>query len=360
MTAQSSLDHHGNFLTHPFAEVLAEISQARLTGSLRITSGERKIIVYFKTGRVAYAVSNSVSYRLLEILLEQKLEPSVVGDLPKFSSDLEFADILNSRAIFLKSETDQFIVEQVQSILIDTLDWKTAEWHFSPLSVCLRDGVKFNIATEQILLNFGRCISIDNLLTRFRTLKESFRVSANDASPFDLQPHESLTLSRFNEEPKPIEEIITMNSMSETTAIKSIYTLWLAGCSNARNGIRRFPTTKSAPFETQISKFARKHSNLRRKLSTLRRGPPASLRTKPPYQLRRPSCRSRNISKGSKVHKLTTTCSESTAKPKPPRSNRLTSRSRKCSIRTSFTPSAAISCVGFSRHLPSSPSRTRP
>lgn len=229
MTAQSSLDHHGNFLTHPFAEVWAEIAHARLTGSLRITADDRKIIVYFKSGKVAYAVSNARAYRLLEILVDKKrVEPSIVGTLPKFSSDLEFVDILNSRAIFLKSETDQFIVEQVQTILIDTLGLNSGEWHFSPLAR-LRDGVKFNIPAEQILLNYGRCITVNTLLTRFRTLKESFRVTSMDSSRLELLPHEALTLSRFNGEPTPIEQIITMNSMSETTAIKSIYTLWLAG-----------------------------------------------------------------------------------------------------------------------------------
>ena len=60
MISQNNLDLQGNFLTHPFAELLAEISQGRLTGSLRVTANDLKRIVYFKGGKVAFAIASFV------------------------------------------------------------------------------------------------------------------------------------------------------------------------------------------------------------------------------------------------------------------------------------------------------------
>src|SRR5436309_3380460 len=115
MTPQNNLDLQGDYLTHPFAEVLAEVSHARLTGSLRVTAGSKKSIIYFKGGKVAYAVTNARSGRLSELLLRtRKIEPAVLSKLPKYNSDLELASILVEKAIFLKSETEELVVELVE------------------------------------------------------------------------------------------------------------------------------------------------------------------------------------------------------------------------------------------------------
>jgi hypothetical protein len=71
MAPQSELELKGDFLSHPFGELLAEIGQASLNGSLRLSSSDKKCVVYFKAGQVAFAVSNERSTRLFDVLLRR-------------------------------------------------------------------------------------------------------------------------------------------------------------------------------------------------------------------------------------------------------------------------------------------------
>lgn len=229
MTPQNNLDLQGNFLTHPFAEILAEVSQARLTGSLRVSAKDRKSIVYFKGGRVAFAVSNSRSSRLFEILLRQKkIEPGLLAKIPKFSSDLEFAAFLNEQEIFSKDEIDRFFVEQIEGILVDVLSWPAGDWVFSPLAR-LKDGLKFNVGTEGLLLDYARCMPINSVLGRFRSLQESFSRAANGNSELHLHPNEAHVLSRFTERPTTARDLIAMNKLPESPTVHTLYALWLSG-----------------------------------------------------------------------------------------------------------------------------------
>ena len=69
MTPIKTLDLKGNFRTYPFAELIVEISQAKLSGSLRLACGEKKTVVYFRDGALVYGVSNAKALRLFTILL---------------------------------------------------------------------------------------------------------------------------------------------------------------------------------------------------------------------------------------------------------------------------------------------------
>ncbi len=72
MTPQNSLDHKGTFQAYPFAELLIEIGQARLDGSMRLSHGENKAILYFRDGSIVYGVSSAREHRLQNVLLDSK------------------------------------------------------------------------------------------------------------------------------------------------------------------------------------------------------------------------------------------------------------------------------------------------
>ena len=57
MPDRPSLTHRGNFTSYPFAELMVEILQTGLSGSLRASFENRKAIIYFRGGRVVYADS---------------------------------------------------------------------------------------------------------------------------------------------------------------------------------------------------------------------------------------------------------------------------------------------------------------
>jgi len=82
MPDRPSLTHRGNFTSYPFAELMVEIHQTGLSGSLRASFENRKAIFYFRGGRVVYAVTNSKSLKLFNLLLKRK--KSTARLLPSF------------------------------------------------------------------------------------------------------------------------------------------------------------------------------------------------------------------------------------------------------------------------------------
>ena len=72
MTSQSNLEIKGNLREHPLAELLLEVSQTNLSGSIRLANAERKAVIYLSEGSVVFAVSNERQHRLFEILVREK------------------------------------------------------------------------------------------------------------------------------------------------------------------------------------------------------------------------------------------------------------------------------------------------
>lgn len=229
MTPQSTLEISGSFLTNPSAELIAEISQARLNGSLRISDKDRKCILYFNRGVIAFAVSNARSSRLFDMMLTQKrLNREDLAQIPNFANDFEFSAFLQEKEFLTKAECDQLFVDQIKVIVIDVLSWTTGTWSFTSLAR-VRDGLAFDIETRELLLDYGRCLPVQTVLGRFRSLNESFRRSSLDEAAFELVPNERKVLSKFGDDEVAAKELIGNETVPEADAIKSLYTLWLGG-----------------------------------------------------------------------------------------------------------------------------------
>src|SRR5215213_4586345 len=135
MTSENNLDLKGNFQKHPFAELLVEIVQAKLSGSLRLERAKQKGVIYFRDGAVVYAVSNAREQRLFSVLLSRKkIDQKTLSQFSNLANDLELAAGLENKKVFTKSEIGEFVVMQVESIVIDALTWPSGEWGFSPLT----------------------------------------------------------------------------------------------------------------------------------------------------------------------------------------------------------------------------------
>src|SRR5258708_1774178 len=229
MTPQSELEIHGNFLATPFAELLAEIAQARLDGSLRLSHSGKKCVVYFKNGRVVFAVSNARTSRLFDIMLRRKkLTENDLAKFGNFASDFELASILEERNILTRKECDELFCEQIEAIIVDILSWSEGAWTFSSLTR-IRDGLAFDPDVVRLLLDYGRCVPIDTTLLRFRSLDERFQKSQLSESSLTLMPDEAFVLSRANAGSLTASDLINVAAMSEAAALHSIYVLWLGG-----------------------------------------------------------------------------------------------------------------------------------
>ena len=229
MTPQPELEIRGNFLTHPLAELLTECSRARLTGSLRVTERERKCIFYIKSGALVFAVSNAKSSRLFDILIRrEKFTKEEIAKIPNFSNDLELSAYLQEHGLLSGPECNRLFAEQITQIVVEALSWTSSDWVFSPLAR-IRDGLAFPINTSVLLMEYGRCLNVDTMLGRFRSLNESFSRSDNACTQLTLSPDEAFVLSRADDGPLTAAGLVSLSAMTEATALQNIYTLWLGG-----------------------------------------------------------------------------------------------------------------------------------
>ncbi len=229
MTPQPELEIKGNFLTHPFAELLTECGRARLTGSLRVTEGDKKCVFYLKSGSLVFAVSNSKSSRLFDILIRRgRFSKEEIAKFPNFSNDFELSAQLQEKNLLSSDECSRFFVEQIRELVVQALTWESSDWNFTPLAR-IRDGLAFPINTTSLLVDYGRCLAVDKMLGRFRTLEESFSRSSVAAIDVGLTPDEAFILSRADSGPLTASSLVTVSAMSEGAALQAIYTLWLGG-----------------------------------------------------------------------------------------------------------------------------------
>ncbi len=229
MTPQSALELSGNFLAHPSAELVAEIAQARLTGSLRASDHDRKCILYFKSGVIAFAVSNARSSRLFDMMLTRnRMTRDDLAQIPNFTNDFEFAAFLQEKSFLTKEECDELFVEQIKAIVIDVMSWTSGDWSFTSLAR-LRDGLAYKIDTAELLIDYGRCLPVQTILGRFRSLDETFRRAEWHGSQLDLIQPELVVLSKFSDNEIKARDLIADRTLPEPVTIKSLYTLWLGG-----------------------------------------------------------------------------------------------------------------------------------
>ena len=229
MTAPNNLDLTGDFQQHEFAEVLAEVAQAKLSGSLRLARNDQKAIIYFRDGAVVYAVSNSREHRLFNILLQRKrVEQKDLARIPNFANDLELAAQLEANNVLPKTDIDDAIKSQVGSIIVSSLTWTTGEWVFSALTR-LRDDLIFNVDVCKILANYARCLPPEEVYGRFKSVQEAFYRAGKSASSIALHPDEARTLDSFSDARLSIQELRPLCSLPEMTLFQSLYVLWLGG-----------------------------------------------------------------------------------------------------------------------------------
>ena len=229
MTATATLDIKGDLVRNPLAELLVEISQAQLSGSLRLTDKDRKVVIYLKNGRVVHAVSNQRAHRLFTIGLERKrFTKETLSKHPNFANDIEFAAELKSSGRFAEKEISELSIAQIEQILIDTLSWIEGSWVYSP-HARLRNDLVFDVDSHRILIDFARCMSGKSLFERFRSVDEVFGKNGKTGNGLTLQPHEKYVLDRFEQGELSITQLRSMSTLPESGLLQAIYALWLGG-----------------------------------------------------------------------------------------------------------------------------------
>lgn len=265
MTQQNTLDLKGNFQKHPFAELLVEISRAKLSGSMRLSRQSQKTVVYFDKGEVIHGVANSKALRLFNVMLQQKrIDKQTVAKYPNFANDLEFSISLMDSGEFSKEDVDAAVAAQIESIVVDALTWPEGEWHFSPLAR-LRGDLRYKTDIYGVLIQYARCLPADTIQHRFRSVKEAFSVVHERIPLVNLQAHEMYLLARFGDVPLMIEDLRQMSSLPESGMLQALYVLWLGGILVRRDWNAAFTPTKIGEILTARISRVKEASRVDRK-----------------------------------------------------------------------------------------------
>lgn len=229
MTPKNSLEIEGTFLKHPFAELVTEIAQAQLDGSLRVTNGEKKCVVYFREGRIVFAASNARESRLFEILMRQgMLMKEELGKVPNFQNDFELAAWLEGNNRLSVDEKNHLFTGQIKAIILDILSWQAGIWTFSSLAR-VRDGLDFEIDARQLFIDYARCMDVNYVAKRFRSMDECFNAIGNGVLSSVLTAEEAYILACTADKPTPVAELVNGAAIPNSTVLHAIYTLWLGG-----------------------------------------------------------------------------------------------------------------------------------
>jgi curved DNA-binding protein CbpA len=229
MSSPNHLEITGNLTAHPLAELLVEIMQARLNGSLRLSHHNSKTIIYLRGGDVVFAVSNQRQHRIFEILLQTAaITKQQLVEIPEFTNDLALADALREKEMLSEPELKSIFTRQIEGILRDVIVWKDGVWTFSPLAR-IKDDINYKIDTYSLLIEHGRNLSKDALVRRFKSFKESFGKKPAPPAHVSLLPQEAFMLSRFDNSYLKIEEIKAVSHWSDMETLQRLYALWLAG-----------------------------------------------------------------------------------------------------------------------------------
>lgn len=229
MTAQNKYEITGNLRDNPLAELFAEISQSNLTGSLRLIKDKEKIIIYFVEGEVVYAVSNSRRHRLFELLLrEKKIFKAQLADIENFVNDMELGKALVEKHFLAPKDLDQSFQKQARGIIRYSLALDEGFWTFNPL-IRIKEGIDYKINIRQMLLDYSKSISPEQISSRFDLENESFVINTNSPSGVTLQSQEGFLLSRFENSALGINELQAISGLPDKVTMQIVYSLWLGG-----------------------------------------------------------------------------------------------------------------------------------
>jgi hypothetical protein len=246
MEPQNNLEINGDLRINSLAELIAEIAQNKLNGSLRLTNATQKIAVYFDAGEVVFAVSNTRQHRLYEMLLKTgDITKEQLAAIPDFTNDLTLKENLSRNNSIDKVAAKALFSRQISEILKTALAWQAGDWTFSPL-VRIKGDVRFPVNLSNLLIEHARTLSAEEIVRKFINTQESFRVQPAMPTGVNLSPTESFVFSRFEASAMPLETIQTLSGLPPAETCRILYALWLGGLLRRENWSAAFSERKVA------------------------------------------------------------------------------------------------------------------
>jgi hypothetical protein len=224
---------NGRLNDQPLAELVQEISDARLSGALRLARERAKAVIYFDGGQVAAALSNLRPFRLVEVLRRSgAAEPARFEPLVREGMSDEQAGLVLLRTGLMDEAGLRKVHErQSREVLSELLRWTDGEWSFDPrvrLSG-LQQGQQLDVAA--MLADSARALPPEFVAARTRDDEQvapAERAQEMVESGMRLLPSEAFILSRVYA-PLRLGEVVALGGLPETETRRAVYVLALAG-----------------------------------------------------------------------------------------------------------------------------------
>lgn len=218
---------NGKISTHPFAELLREISQSTLSGAVRLEHERARAAIYFEAGQPVFAASNLRELRLAEYLTKRNLvSPNQLAAAGNNRADTALAEILCSSGVLEREVVDELFTSLVTDVLRVVLLWSDGSWVYDD-RMQLAEPVRVTIATRTLLLEGARKIGLKLISSRFPDRQEIISPPTIEPEFQRLLTEEAFVLSRVDR-PTPLSDIIMISGQRELDALRTIYGLALA------------------------------------------------------------------------------------------------------------------------------------
>jgi curved DNA-binding protein CbpA len=218
----------GQLSQNPLAELIREIIDSELSGSLRMSREAAKVIVYFDAGQPVLAASNLRPYRLREVLKRNGFAPEFLDIYPASSTDEELAAALTQAGRITTEELEKARLKQTGDVLRAALLWIDGTWQFDQRVRVPKD-LRVKLNPNRLLLESARHLPFEFVKTRLADKNSAYSVGTKEDS-INLLPAESSVLSRASAAGKVFTASdLAPNGLTEEDYLRGLYALSLAG-----------------------------------------------------------------------------------------------------------------------------------
>jgi curved DNA-binding protein CbpA len=223
---------HGQLNDHPLAELIHEISDARLSGALRLARESVKAAVYFSEGQTLAAFMNLRANRLVEMLRRAgAVDAERLGAVVREGMTDEQAGAAIVRAGLLSaSEMWRLQTRQSSETLRELLRWTDCEWSFEQ-RVRLAGNQRAQPNTPQLLIECGRNFPHEMISRRMGDEGETVAPAEGATEKIEviqLMPNEAFVLSRVGG-PMRMSEVVAVSGLPAELTRRAVYALALGG-----------------------------------------------------------------------------------------------------------------------------------
>ncbi len=209
----------GLLSNHPLAELILEISDAHLSGVLRLSRGRAKGAIYFDDGQTTGALTNIRAYRMVEALrrdgaiASERLDVIVKPEMP----DDAAGAALVAAGLISNDDLTRLRERLAFEVLRQLLQWEDGEWVFDA-RVRVGETQRVRLETSHLLLENARRLAPAYPRRVPGCGREAFPTVAENVGgagdELQLQPAEAFVMSRFDT-PLKVGEIVAISGLPE-------------------------------------------------------------------------------------------------------------------------------------------------